>query len=226
MRISTRSLPIRAVTLIECLVVLAVLCLLCVVLLSPYSGRRASGSRISCVNNLKNVGLSFQLFANDNGDLSFRVPESGGGTARYAEQPAELWRHFAAHSYQLSTPKDVACPRDTRRSLINTWECVATNDRNGAISYTLGLEASINQPDSILSSDRNLSLDELPVGLSVLRLGANSSAGFYTNIHNRAGNLLLGDGSVQQVTSRGLREEIAQAVRNQTNTGTIRIVIP
>ena len=81
-------------------------------------------------------------------------------------------------------------------------------------------------PDTILSSDRNLSLDGLPVGMAVMTLRSNSPVGFDGDLHNLAGNLLMGDASVRQVSVGRLREAVRDATRTQTNSAMIRIVVP
>jgi prepilin-type N-terminal cleavage/methylation domain-containing protein len=233
MRPIFRSVPRGAFTLLECLVVLAVVCVLAVFFLRPtLSKPKGMAQRIQCVNNLKQVGLSIRVMAIDNGGSYYRIPrwyqspEVGGESAPFLEQPSELWRYFAAHSNALETPKFLACPSDTRRSLLGTWDCVATNDRNRALSYTLGLDSQEELPDTILSSDRNLSLDGLPVGLAVMTLRTNSPVGFHTDVHNLAGNVLMGDTSVQQHTTVRLREVVRGAIRARTNSVEVRIVVP
>lgn len=233
MRPTFRSVPRGAFTLLECLVVLAVVCVLAVVFLWPtFSKPKGLALRIQCVNNLKQVGLSIRLMAIDNGGSYYRIPklyqppEAGVESASFLEQPSELWRYFAAHSNTLVTPKVLACPSDTRRSLLGTWDSVVTNDRNRALSYTLGLDSQEELPDTILSSDRNLSLDGLPVGLAVMTLRTNSPVGFHTDVHNLAGNVLMGDASVQQHTTVRLREVVRDAIRARTNSVEVRIVVP
>jgi prepilin-type processing-associated H-X9-DG protein len=187
---------------------------------------RGRSFKLNCVNHLKNVGLAFRTAAVDTGVFSFRLPEAEGGSAPYAMDPVEVWRHFAVLSNELSTPVLASCPTDTRRATFKHWQSVITNDHNRAISYTIGLDATEEEPQSILSSDRNLTLDGLPAGIAILMLRTNSPVGFHTNVHNLIGNVLFGDGSVQQVTSEGLRERVAAAPRNRTNSGAIRIVVP
>jgi prepilin-type N-terminal cleavage/methylation domain-containing protein/prepilin-type processing-associated H-X9-DG protein len=131
----------------------------------------------------------------------------------------ELWRHFTVLSNEVST-KVLSCPKDTRKATSFDWQSVITNDHNRAISYTLGLDATEEEPQSILSSDRNLTLDGLPVGVAILTLRSNSPVGFHTNLHNLAGNVLFGDGSVQQVT-----QMVTNAV-GSSNSRNIRIVVP
>lgn len=59
----------RALTLVEVLVIIVVLFVL-VGMLLPVVNRPpgVKATRIKCVNNLKNVGLAFRIFATDNND--------------------------------------------------------------------------------------------------------------------------------------------------------------
>lgn len=181
--------------------------------------------RIGCVSHLKNIGLAFRTAAVDRGDFLFHLPEAKGGTAPYALDPAELWRHFVVLSNELSTPRITVCPTDTRRPTFYRWHSIITNDHNRAMSYTVGIDAREEEPDSILSCDRNLTLDGLPVGMSVLNLRKGDPIQFSTELHGEAGNLLLGDGSVQQVNQERLGAFLTNAVQS-SRAGKIRIVVP
>jgi len=55
-----------AFTLIEILIVIAIIAILAALLLPALSTAKAKGLRISCMNNLRQLGLSMRLFVDDN----------------------------------------------------------------------------------------------------------------------------------------------------------------
>ena len=58
----------RALTLVEVLVIIAVLVVVAALLLPVLAITKRKSSRIGCVNNLKEIGLSFRVWEGDNGD--------------------------------------------------------------------------------------------------------------------------------------------------------------
>lgn len=229
----TRAAALRAFTQVELLVVLAVLGILVLLGLPALARAKAKAQRISCVSHLKNIGLAYRIFATYNGGFypfqvstneivaTNRLSASAGGTLEFAEDPASVWRQFAALSNELSVPLITQCPADKQRVATRNWG-EFTNNR--FLSYTVGLSASEDRPQSILSGDRNLVINGASVTNALVSFRTNANVGWDQRIHNNSGNLLLGDGSVQQVSSGRLHEQFDDAVIAARETQ--KLVIP
>jgi prepilin-type N-terminal cleavage/methylation domain-containing protein len=202
-------------TLLELIVVMVVVAVLAGILLPTMThGRSSRGrSRVICTNNLKQIGLSFQIFANDHNG---RFPMNVWPDARPGDLPSEAAFIFRSMSNELSTPKVLWCPTDNREPATNFTLLPPSN-----ISYFAGLNATGDYPQSILAGDRNLTTNGVPVAMGLLPVTTNTLLGWSRAMHDRSGNLALGDGSVQPTTDSRLQD----FVRGQ-GTGTNWLAIP
>jgi hypothetical protein len=110
----------RALTKVDLICVVAVLVVLTALLLSAARGSRVKSSRLSCANNLRQIGVAFRLFATDHDDrFPATVSITNGGAMEHA---VNLALHFQALSSNLPTPEVLACPRVAMRVSRKTCE--------------------------------------------------------------------------------------------------------
>ncbi len=197
--------------MLELFVVMVVLTIFALMILPPTHNRARAG-RIQCVNNLKQVGLATRVWEGDHGDkFPFFVSKTNGGTMEFNSSMDE-WRHFQVMSNELSTPKVLICPEESKR--LRQWATNFTTLGNSNLSYFVNLSATETDPQMILSGDRNIT-NGTPIKNGILELTANSPIGWTTELHNKVGNLALSDGSVQQVSSTGLRTAVGNSFTNR-----------
>jgi hypothetical protein len=228
-----------AFTLIELIVlIVAVIVLVLAVLamiLVPLHPVRNKAVRIGCVNNLKQIGTAYRIWANDNGDRfpALQSTALGGWSdvLTNADQGFLCWTNYAVMANEMGqSTRIVVCPSDERQPA-----ATFSNFANVNLSYFVGVSSDDNQPQSLLGGDRNLGGGTKPArdyGFSPksgkgndVAIQTNSKAGpvcWSLKIHSAgtapgAGNILLGDGSVQQVTSGNFRSNWQPSFGQTTN---------
>jgi len=218
MKASLSSYKERGMTLIEIFVVLVIISILAVLLIPALINAKHRALRISCVNNLMQIGLSCRVWEGDHTNLyPMQVSGANGGTMEFTTGP-NVFRHFQVMSNELSTPYILICPAESDR-----MRARATNFdfmSNSNISYFVGIDANETNPQLILSGDRNIT-NGTSVKNGVLNLTTNNLAGWTEEMHNKIGNIGLADGSVQQVNISYLQVAVAN-----TGLATNRLQMP
>src|SRR4051812_39945968 len=117
MEIGFSKRRMRGFTLVELIVIIALIAVFVGMILPALAPpHRTGGDRIKCINNLKNTGLAFRIFATDNqGRYPTEVSTNEGGSLEFFNEGAPF-RHFVALSNELSTPKIIHCPMDNKRN--------------------------------------------------------------------------------------------------------------
>jgi type II secretory pathway pseudopilin PulG len=192
-----------AFTLLELLMILAIVVISVGMISPPFAGARQKAQRIKCVGNLKNIGLSFRIFATDHGNLFPWQSTNTLGELRNDLTKDPLF-YFVGLSNELSTPRLLHCPADTR-SPRDDWTKLALTD----LSYVLCLNSAETYPQSLLSADRNLTTNGVRLKTGVYRLNPDANVGWDNTQHKNQGDTCMGDGSVQQLSAGRLRAQFA-----------------
>lgn len=205
---------VAALTLVEVLIVITALALLAAILLPALAAAKRKSSKIGCVSNLKQVGISYRMWTEDNfGKYPMQVSVTNDG-AMESIATGKVAACFRVLSNTLDNPAILICPLDTKHFRATNFATL----KNSNISYFISLDAIDTQPQTLLSGDDNLVVNGKRVQSGILNLHANDVLAWTKERHQGAGNLLLGDGSVQQAT----RADLASNARLATN----RLAIP
>ena len=85
---------------------------------SALAQANGNAQSIRCVNNMKQIGVAFRIYAADHADrFPFNVPSKEGGTMELSAMGADGFDRDAARIFQvlsneLSTPSVLVCPAD------------------------------------------------------------------------------------------------------------------
>lgn len=217
-------------TLIDLLIVIAVLFILVVMLMPSRRGGKAKAPRIACTNHLKQVGIAFRIWSGDhNGQLPMDLSVTNGG-AMEAFMRGNVAAVFQVMSNELNTPRILFCPTDKKRIQAVVFNSSSSTQGNPALvsfannsnlSYFVGLDINTNLPGMFLSGDDNFLLNDVATKPGILSLTTNTPVAWSKTRHEKQGNVGLADGSVQGFSSTSLRNALAN-----TGVETNRLAMP
>jgi hypothetical protein len=223
MKLQPANRQIRALTLVEVLVVIVVAVCFMGLLLLGLADPKATAQRINCFSNLKAGDCAFWLWAGDNNQrypMELSINDGGAREWLMAGNVAEVFRVM---SNELCTPKILFCPADNRVCATN-W----SQFNNLHLSYFLGVDApcrfNTNVPAARLSlflyGDRNLNSGARP-GNGIVQLTPGANIRWTTEMHKYQGNICLANGTVLKLNNADLSE-----ILRTNNQVTNRLAIP
>ena len=216
----------RAFSLVELLVLIAILLAVFVVLVRPVNpGRLKTTDLLVCMNNLHQTVIGFMIRSDDNGgSWPWQVSTNNGGTMELIPN-GRAADHFLTHSNYLKDPRVLVCPTDQARFATNNYSGFG----NQNLSYFVGLDALTNSSNcslSIQGGDRHLQLTGQPVTPGLLVVSNRAPFGWTKELHARSsespvGNLSFADGHVERVRAANV-----SATFQRQALATNRLVIP
>ncbi|MDA1273464.1 MAG: type II secretion system protein [Verrucomicrobia bacterium] len=165
-----------AFTLIELLVVIAIIAILAGMLLPALSKAKEKGQRISCLNNLRQIGLFMQLYTDDNED-TFPAHRNNGITGSQ-DIPTNWWGTTILSDVQLTNLFHCPSLKTRRQDLGVTWnwQFNAHKVGYGYNAYFLGFHPYVQN------------------SVSVGGITVNTAAWFKrSGVRSPADNLVIGD---------------------------------
>jgi hypothetical protein len=226
MKLKVRSAQRGDISLIDLIAIIAAVVIVAGVMLPMLAKSRVRPKQINCINNLKQVGLSFRLWALDNGDKVPAAVSTNEGGAKEFVSAGNTFRQFVVMSNELSAPKFVLCPRDSARTYATNFNSF----RETNISYFVVPEADVENASMWLVGDRNLAVGGKPLLPGLHWLPTNNAIDWTETIHVNKGNLCVADGSVLQHSNAKLRDSAASALLAYQNTNagqtSFRLLIP
>jgi len=123
-------------------------------LLPALSQAKGRAQEISCRNNMKQVGLAFRTWAIDNEDqFPFNVSTNKGGTLELCSVGNDGFDrnaafHFMVMSNELSTPKILVCPADSKKQ--PALDFLSLQPANVSYQMHSGTNLSETAPEEIL----------------------------------------------------------------------------
>ena len=107
----------RAFTLIELLVVIAIIGILASLLMPALATAMEAARRVACVNNLRQLGLVFQMYAAENSGAFPPLQDRMGDACNEENTRTLMFRGLIMYPEYLTDPEVLVCPSDANGSI-------------------------------------------------------------------------------------------------------------
>ena len=211
----------RGFTLVELMVVFAVIAIVVLLLLPAFTDRHPRPLLAVCMQHLKQIGLVNALWNQDytNGFPPL-VSTNNSGTREYLLK-GRVDLHFQALApYLGSQPHILWCPADKRK-----WADDFTALSNSNISYFVSLDSTPSNSVPVAAGDCNFEINEHAAHSGVAIWTTSNTTAWAPARHsvgnNAVGNFLFSDGHVERVPQYQLPK-----LTQQLGTNTNRLAFP